>query len=60
MRNCIQQVGIASDEAFRMASTYPARQLGMDDQLGYLKPGYVANIVALTSDLTVQEVFTAW
>lgn len=60
VRNCIQQVGIASDEAFRMASTYPARQLGMDDQLGYLKPGYVANIVALTSDLTVQEVFTAW
>lgn len=59
VRNCIQKVGIAPDEAFRMASTYPARQLGMDDRLGYLKPGYVANVVALTPELVVQEVFTA-
>ncbi|MPR33211.1 N-acetylglucosamine-6-phosphate deacetylase [Salmonirosea aquatica] len=59
VRNCIRKVGIAPDETFRMASTYPARQLGMDDRLGYLKPGYIANVVALTPELAVQEVFTA-
>ena len=59
VRICIQKVGIPPEETFRMASTYPARQLGMDERLGYLKPGYVANIVALTPDLAVQEVFTA-
>jgi N-acetylglucosamine-6-phosphate deacetylase len=59
VQNCIQKVGFAPDETFRMASTYPARQLGMDDQIGYLKPGYLANIVALTPELAVQEVFTA-
>lgn len=59
VRNCIQKVGIAPDETFRMASSYPALQLGMDDRLGYLKPGYVANVVALTPELMVQEVFTA-
>ena len=58
VRNCIQKAGIAPDETFRMASTYPARQLKMDDRIGYLKPGYDANIVALTPELTVQEVFT--
>lgn len=59
VRNCIQKVGIAPDEAFRMASTYPARQLNMQHQLGYLKPGYMANVVALTPELGLQEVFTA-
>ena len=41
-----------------MASAYPARQLGMEKQLGYLKAGYAANVVALTPDLHVQEVWT--
>ncbi len=58
VRNCIQKAGIAPDETFRMASTYPARLLEMDDRIGYLKPGYVANVVALTPELRVQEVFT--
>ena len=58
VRNCIQKAGIAPDEAFRMASAYPARQLGMEKQLGYLKAGYAANVVALTPDLHVQEVWT--
>lgn len=59
VRNCIRKAGIAPDEAFRMASTYPARQLGMDDRIGYLKPGYVADMVALTPELVLQQVFTA-
>ncbi|HYI32463.1 MAG TPA: N-acetylglucosamine-6-phosphate deacetylase [Glaciibacter sp.] len=35
----------------------PARILGLDAQLGLLKPGYLADLVLLGSDLTVLEVF---
>lgn len=59
VRNCILKAGIEADEVFRMASTYPARHLRMDDQLGYLKPGYLANVVALTPELEIQQVWTA-
>lgn len=59
VRNCIQKADIAPDEVFRMASAYPARHLGIDHQLGYLRPGYVANVVALSPDLQVQRVWTA-
>ena len=59
VRNCIQKVGLAPEEVFRMASTYPARQLGMDDRIGYLKPGYAADVVALTPTLEMVEVWSA-
>ncbi len=58
VRNCIQKVGIAPEETFRMASAYPARQLSMDDQIGYLKPGYAADMVALSPELALLEVWT--
>ncbi len=57
VRNCIQKVGIAPEEVFRMASAYPARQLKMDDRIGYLKPGYAADVVALTPELELVDVW---
>ncbi len=59
VRNCIQKVGLTPEEVFRMASTYPARQLGMDDRIGYLKAGYAADVVALTPELEVVEVWAS-
>ncbi len=59
VRNCIQRAGLEADEVFRMATAYPARHLRMDHELGYLKPGYVANVVALTPDLEIQQVWAA-
>lgn len=59
VRNCIKKVGITPEETFRMASAYPARQLGMDDRIGYLRPGYAADVVALTPELEVIEVWSA-
>jgi N-acetylglucosamine-6-phosphate deacetylase len=44
-------------EAIRMASLYPARALGLDHILGYIKPGYVANFNALNDD---NEVIHTW
>jgi N-acetylglucosamine-6-phosphate deacetylase len=42
--NCVSYVGIPLDETIRMATLYPAQALGMDDKLGYLAPGYLADL----------------
>ena len=34
-------------EAVRMATVYPARALGLDAELGAIRPGYRANLLAL-------------
>ena len=39
--NCVQHVGIAPDEALRMASTYPARLIGQPER-GLITPGQPA------------------
>lgn len=53
VRNCIQQIGISKDEVFRMASTYPARHLGLGDKYGKIKAGYSANLVVLDEEQKV-------
>lgn len=53
VRNCVQHVGIPKDEALRMASTYPAQFLGVDDHLGYIEAGYKANLVILNNQMQV-------
>lgn len=58
VRNCIRYAEIAPDEVFRMASAYPAKQLGLDHRIGYLKPGYDADVVALSPSLDLLEVWT--
>ena len=47
----IALLGLAPEEALRMASLYPARFLGLDRQLGRLAPGYRADIVLLDDRL---------
>ncbi len=44
-------------EAVRMASLYPAQALGVADRLGYIKPGYTANFVALDEQ---RDVTNTW
>ncbi|WP_416671680.1 N-acetylglucosamine-6-phosphate deacetylase [Egbenema bharatensis] len=51
--NCVHQVGLPLAEALRMASTYPAQTIGVDDQLGKIAPGYIANLVIFDSDLQI-------
>jgi N-acetylglucosamine-6-phosphate deacetylase len=53
VRNCILHVGIAKDEVFRMASTYPAQHLGVGSRYGKIKAGYAADFVILDKDLNV-------
>ncbi|HEY0502390.1 MAG TPA: N-acetylglucosamine-6-phosphate deacetylase [Lysobacter sp.] len=54
VRNTVQRVGVALDEACRMASTYPAEFLGLGGELGRIAPGYRADLVVLDHDLQVQ------
>ncbi len=53
VRNVVRFGGVDLYEALRMASAYPAAALGMDDRLGYLRPGYRADLIELDDDLNV-------
>jgi N-acetylglucosamine-6-phosphate deacetylase len=45
-------------DALTMATLTPARLLRVDDRIGQLKPGHRADLVHLTDDLRVAEVWT--
>lgn len=53
VRNLVEHVGIAMDEALRMATLYPARAIGVADRLGSLAAGKVANLTAFTRDYKI-------
>ncbi|MBE0409901.1 MAG: N-acetylglucosamine-6-phosphate deacetylase [Anaerolineales bacterium] len=55
--NMVTFSGCSLAEAVRMASTTPAEVLGIDDQFGHLKAGYVADMVLLDKALQVQVVY---
>ncbi len=44
VQNTVEQVGIALDEAIRMATLYPATAIGVDNKLGSIEQGKVANL----------------
>ncbi|NAW77342.1 N-acetylglucosamine-6-phosphate deacetylase [Vibrio sp. V33_P6A3T137] len=54
VQNTVEHVGIALDEALRMASLYPAKAIGVDKTLGRIKPGYIANLTIFDRDFNVK------
>jgi N-acetylglucosamine-6-phosphate deacetylase len=56
VRNVVQKIGLPKDEALRMASTYPAEYLGVADRLGYIRPGYSADLVVFDNEIRVARV----
>lgn len=54
VKNLVVDVGLALDEALRMASLYPARALGVEHRLGTIAVGKVANLVAFDRDYRVR------
>lgn len=56
VRNCVNYVEIELEEALKMASTYVAEFLGLNDSLGYIKENYYANLVILNDELLVDGV----
>jgi len=57
IRFMVTTVGVALDEALRMASLYPAMCLGADDSLGHLKAGAAADMVHLDPTLEIKSVW---
>ncbi|MGB5165101.1 MAG: N-acetylglucosamine-6-phosphate deacetylase [Woeseiaceae bacterium] len=53
VRNTVRFGGVELGEALRMASAYPATAIGVDDDMGFVGPGYRANLVTLDADLNV-------
>lgn len=54
IQNSVEHVGIALDEAIRMATLYPARAIGVDKKLGAIRKGMVANLTVFDRDYNVQ------
>ena len=48
--NCVRLLGLALPDALRLASAAPATFLGLENRLGFLKPGRRADMVALDPD----------
>ncbi|MBK0003856.1 N-acetylglucosamine-6-phosphate deacetylase [Erwinia sp. S38] len=53
VENSVEHVGIALDETLRMATLYPARAMGVDNQLGSIEAGKVANLTVFTRDYKI-------
>ncbi|NNU14719.1 N-acetylglucosamine-6-phosphate deacetylase [Parvularcula sp. ZS-1/3] len=59
VRHGCQRLGLSLHDAVRMASTEPARLLGIDHQRGLLAPGRRADLVLLDHDLSIVSVLLA-
>jgi N-acetylglucosamine-6-phosphate deacetylase len=56
VRNVVQKCDIPQDEAIRMASTYVAQMLGIDDKIGRIKPDMIADMIVLNKQLYVDAI----
>ncbi len=54
VQNTVEHVGIALDEALRMATLYPAKAIGVDHKLGRIKQGMIANLTVFDRDFNVK------
>ena len=50
VQNAVKDVGISLDETLRMCNLYPARAIGVDDHLGSIEAGKIANLTVFTKD----------
>jgi N-acetylglucosamine-6-phosphate deacetylase len=58
VKNCIDYAEISREEAFRMGSLYPAKVMGLQNELGKLQKGYRAEFIRLNKSLDLTGVFT--
>ena len=54
VQNTVEHAGIALDEALRMATLYPATAIGVEDSLGRIRKGMVANLTVFDRDFNVK------
>ncbi|MEG0136455.1 MAG: amidohydrolase family protein, partial [Cetobacterium sp.] len=56
VRNLVKYCDITLEEAIRMATLYPAKAVGIDNEFGKLQPGHFADIVFLDKHLNLKKV----
>jgi N-acetylglucosamine-6-phosphate deacetylase len=56
VKNCVQHAGIDLAEALRMASLYPAKILGKENEFGLIEKNYKASFVVFDKELNTVEV----
>jgi N-acetylglucosamine-6-phosphate deacetylase len=54
VKNCIEKAGISPCEAFRMASTYPAKAIGLE--LGTFQTGTNADCLIINKELEIKTI----
>ncbi len=55
VKNAHRFADIDQFEALRMASTYAADAIGLADEMGYIRPGYRANLIELDASMQVRK-----
>jgi N-acetylglucosamine-6-phosphate deacetylase len=56
VKNCVEKADINLEEALRMASLYPAKAIGVDNEYGKIEKGYKAAMVVFDNDYKVNQV----
>ena len=59
VRNIMELTSLDWPEALRMASSYPARAIGVADRRGYILPGYRADLLELEENMTLYRTWIA-
>lgn len=59
VRNAVVKLGVALEDALRMASRAPAAFIRLDRELGRIAPGFRADLVLLDASLHVRETWIA-
>ena len=54
IKNLVKEVKISEEEALRMATSYPAKAVQVDDRYGYIKEGYIADLTYYNEDFVVE------
>ena len=59
VRNIMRMADLDWTEAVRMASSYPARAIGVDSHRGFVLPGYKADLVELDAEMALHRTWVA-
>ncbi|MCX2576315.1 N-acetylglucosamine-6-phosphate deacetylase [Pedobacter sandarakinus] len=57
VKNCVIHCGIELAEAIKMATSYPAKLMGIDNLMGQIALGKQANLLVVDEELALQKVF---
>ena len=54
IKNLVEHVHVTQEEALRMATSYPAKAVAINDRYGYIKEGYTADLTYFDNDYKVK------